>query len=91
MTEGQPGREMYMLTSGELEVLEGVVEGERRGHDAAKRLGFLSDGAFCALPSAVMACPSTSATLPLDLPFALTAPWAVGFPGSTTSDVASGI
>ena len=49
MTEGQPGREMYMLTSGELEVLEGVVEGERRGHDAAKRLGFLSDGAFCAL------------------------------------------
>ena len=85
MTEGQPGREMYMLTSGELEVLEGVVEGERRGHDAAKRLGFLSDGAFCALPIAVMACPSTSAsaTLPLDLPFVLTAPLAVGFPGST--------
>ena len=54
MTEGQPGREMYMLTSGELEVLEGVVEGERRGHDAAKRLGFLSDGAFCALPIALL-------------------------------------
>ena len=52
MTEGQPGREMYMLTSGELEVLEGVVEGERRGHDAAKRLGFLSDGAFCERPIA---------------------------------------
>ena len=74
MTEGQPGREMYMLTSGELEVLEGVVEGERRGHDAAKRLGFLSDGAFCALP--MLTCPSTSATLPLDLLFALTAPLA---------------
>ena len=28
MTEGQPGREMYMLTSGELEVLEGVVGGD---------------------------------------------------------------
>ena len=35
VTEGQPGREMFILLSGEVEVTQ-------RG----KRLGFLSDGAF---------------------------------------------
>ena len=69
MTEGQPGREMYMLTSGELEVLEGVVEGERRGHDAAKRLGFLSDGAFCEWPIALTTVSTTCSAAILSLDF----------------------
>ena len=40
MEEGQPGREMYMLMSGELEVFKKDVDGNNH------RLGFLSEGSF---------------------------------------------
>eukprot|EP01050_Picozoa_sp_SAG11_P010790 SAG11_NODE_1102_length_5866_cov_2.173574_3_plen_159_part_00 len=42
MTEGLPGREMFLLLTGEVEVSTGGLPG--RG--SKKRLGFLSDGAF---------------------------------------------
>jgi len=47
MEEGQPGRELYMLMSGELEVF--VNSTESNGVDGApkkERLGFLSEGSF---------------------------------------------
>ena len=39
MSEGMPGREMFMLLSGEVEVSKG------RGNEK-RRLGFLSEGSF---------------------------------------------
>ena len=52
ITEGQPGREMYILMSGELEVSKGATSAHGSGrpgkdHDhEPKVLGYLSEGAF---------------------------------------------
>ena len=40
MEEGQPGRELYMLMQGELEVFKNDE------HKVPHRLGFLSEGSF---------------------------------------------
>ena len=46
MTEGQPGREMYILMSGELEVLKDTFPHLEKNEREPKRLGFLSEGSF---------------------------------------------
>ena len=52
ITEGQPGSEMYMIVSGELEVTQGGV-----------RLGFLSEGSFFGEAAVLAADSSVQAIL----------------------------